>query len=65
MPHHGARVQLLSEEWMTPKPWNPIPMEHIKNYFGEELGLYFCWTDHFRKYLIVPAFIGLIAFVIS
>ena len=42
VPHHNARVKKLSDEWFTPKPWKSIPMEHIKNYFGEELGLYFC-----------------------
>ena len=35
-------------------------MTHIRNYFGEECGLYFSWTDHFRRWLIAPAIIGLL-----
>ena len=60
IPHHWARVDLLNKDWFTWDPTKDIPMNHIRNYFGEECGLYFCWTDHFRKWLIAPAIIGIL-----
>jgi len=38
-------------------PWS-IPIDEVKDYFGEKIGLYFAFLGHMAKWLIVPAVIG-------
>jgi hypothetical protein len=42
-----------------------LPIDKIRNYFGEEIALYFAWSYHFLYSLIIPAIIGLIFFFIG
>lgn len=36
------------------------PLKEIREYFGEKIGLYYCWLGYFTYALIIPAVAGLI-----
>ena len=38
-------------------------LDDIKDYFGERIGLYFLYLQHYVTLLIVPAFLGLITYI--
>lgn len=57
-------TKLLKESvGLTVFPWS-MPMNRIKNYFGEKVGLYFQFIGHYSLYLCVPALIGFVFQVI-
>ena len=37
----------------------------VRCYFNDEVALYFAWTYHYTKFIIIPAFLSLIIFIIS
>jgi hypothetical protein len=39
------------------------PLEEIKDYFGEDIGLYFCWLDKYTRALFLMSFYGTFVFV--
>ncbi|XP_065837575.1 anoctamin-4-like isoform X2 [Oscarella lobularis] len=41
------------------------PLDHIRAYFGEKVGIYFCWLGFYTQWLIPVTIIGLIAFLIG
>ena len=55
----------LCSEWSF-KLSNPIyvPVEKIRNYYGEKVALYFDFLSHYTKYLSVMAILGLIKTVL-
>lgn len=46
--------------WTYFFPFNQ-PLEHIREYMGEKIALYYGFLEHFSSYLTLPAFFGLIA----
>merc|ERR1711988_1550695 len=45
-------------------PWN-IPIEELKDYFGEKIGLYFKWAAHYTSWLAVAAMVGFVTFIFT
>ncbi|XP_065837572.1 anoctamin-4-like isoform X2 [Oscarella lobularis] len=41
------------------------PLDHIRAYFGEKIGLYFCWLGFYTQALIPISLIGLLVFFIG
>ena len=35
----------------------------LRQYFGEKVGLYFCWLGFYTSWLIVPSVVGVICFI--
>lgn len=46
------------------KPWH-IPVEAIRNYYGEKIGLYFEFLGYYTKHLLVISFLGITAWIIQ
>ncbi|KAJ2943398.1 hypothetical protein O0L34_g12207 [Tuta absoluta] len=55
--------RLLYLEWARPCKWyKKQPLCLIKRYFGDKIGLYFCWLGFYTKMLYAPAIVGTLCF---
>ncbi|XP_076466402.1 anoctamin-4-like isoform X2 [Babylonia areolata] len=55
---------LLYETWAKPGAWYKFqPLDHIRLYFGEKVGIYFCWLGFYTGQLFPAAIVGLAAFL--
>jgi len=62
--HHMHKQDWLEENWVN--TWaNKQPIEDIREYFGEEIGLYFVWLGYILTSLWVPAIVGVMVFIVS
>ena len=59
--HEPELLKKLNKVWMSlyTLPWSQ-PFYHIKEYFGEKVGIYFLFQGHYTRWLLGPAFIGFI-----
>ncbi|KAM4618259.1 anoctamin-1 [Polymixia lowei] len=56
--------QLLHEEWANYGVMHKYqPVDLIRKYFGEQIGLYFSWLGVYTQFLIPPSLLGIIVFV--
>ncbi|XP_071112363.1 anoctamin-4-like isoform X7 [Haliotis cracherodii] len=54
---------LLYEVWAKPWMWYKFqPLDYIRRYFGEKIGIYFSWLGYYTSMLIPSAIVGLVAF---
>eukprot|EP00981_Chlorochromonas_danica_P001972 scaffold409_cov167-Ochromonas_danica.AAC.4 len=58
--HDMVDLQNLEKDWLTliDWPWNQ-PIERIKDYFGEKVGMYFMWLGVYTTWLVPAAILGL------
>lgn len=55
---------LLYETWARPRTWYKFqPLDQIRNYFGEKVGIYFTWLGYYTMMLIPASIVGLVAFI--
>lgn len=55
--------QLLYLEWARPGKWyKKQPLHLVRKYFGDKIGLYFCWLGFYTKMLFAPAIVGTLCF---
>ncbi|XP_055954803.1 anoctamin-4-like [Patella vulgata] len=55
---------LLYETWAKPGRWYKYqPLDHIRKYFGEKIGIYFAWLGYYTALLLPAALIGLVVFI--
>ncbi|XP_061192079.1 anoctamin-4-like isoform X3 [Saccostrea echinata] len=55
---------LLYELWARPGRWYKYqPLDQVRNYFGEKIGIYFTWLGFYTTMLIPAAFVGFIVFI--
>lgn len=55
---------LLYETWARPKVFYKFqPLDHIRTYFGEKIGIYFAWLGYYTNQLIPAAIVGLVVFL--
>uniref|UniRef100_A0A6U4EFG3 Anoctamin transmembrane domain-containing protein n=1 Tax=Phaeomonas parva TaxID=124430 RepID=A0A6U4EFG3_9STRA len=59
--HNDHKVRELENKWIKwyKLPWTEEPFDDIKEYFGEQIGLYFVFLNHYLIWLTVPAVAGL------
>nr|XP_019934356.1 PREDICTED: anoctamin-1-like [Paralichthys olivaceus] len=56
--------QLLHEEWANYGVMHKYqPVDLIRKYFGEQIGLYFAWLGVYTQLLIPPSVLGIIVFL--
>ncbi|XP_060596933.1 anoctamin-4-like isoform X3 [Ruditapes philippinarum] len=55
---------LLYELWARPKAWYKFqPLDKIRDYFGEKIGIYFAWLGFYTTMLVPASIVGLVAFI--
>ncbi|XP_033740659.1 anoctamin-4-like isoform X4 [Pecten maximus] len=55
---------LLYEVWARPGAWYKYqPLDEIRSYFGEKVGIYFAWLGYYTSVLIPVAILGVVAFI--
>lgn len=63
---HDRNLDNLIENWGNFKKfWKPQDFAKIRLYYGEKVAMYFAWLDYYVKWLIFPAFFGLIAYIVE
>lgn len=56
----------MNKYWASLGNWYQLqPLEHIKDYFGTKIALYFCWLEFYTLMLGISSFIGVCCFVLS
>ncbi|KAL0266430.1 UNVERIFIED_CONTAM: hypothetical protein PYX00_008965 [Menopon gallinae] len=56
--------QILYEYWARWGRWYKYqPLDHIRNYFGEKVGLYFAWLGFYTSWLFPAAVVGILVFL--
>jgi hypothetical protein len=54
----------LFEAWAKPRNWFKIqPLDRIRDYFGDEVALYFVWLGFYTKMLVPASLVGLACFI--
>jgi hypothetical protein len=56
--HNRAAAEELENHWQR-FPLSRQPLYEIKEYFGEKVGLYFSFIEHYVTFLCIPAVMGL------
>ncbi|XP_058443649.1 anoctamin-5 isoform X2 [Malaya genurostris] len=63
LPELECQRTLLLEEWASVVRWiKHQPLDHIKEYFGVKVAMYFAWLGFYTHMLISASVVGLICF---
>lgn len=58
--------QVLFTHWAAWRCWRKYqPLDHIREYFGEKIALYFAWLGFYTGWLVPAAVMGLLVFLIG
>lgn len=62
--HDEEELQALMNEWLTDfaMPWGQ-PIDAVKDYFGEKVGMYFLFLGSYSTWLIGAASVGILVYV--
>ncbi|KAF1393455.1 hypothetical protein PFLUV_G00015900, partial [Perca fluviatilis] len=56
--------QILYTYWATWSSWRHYqPLDHIREYFGEKIALYFAWLGFYTGWLLPASLVGLVVFL--
>jgi anoctamin-7 len=56
----------LRDNWANYACWFKFqPIDHIREYFGEKIAIYFIWLGSYTIWLLLPAIVGLVVFLIN
>eukprot|EP01038_Epipyxis_sp_PR26KG_P012812 gene12812-17175_t len=60
------QLDQLQKRWLKihAPPWKQ-PVDEIRNYFGERIGFYFRYLQHYVEMLMWPALLGMITFLVK
>eukprot|EP01039_Chlorochromonas_danica_P004477 gene4477-4905_t len=56
--HNGTQIEMLTLKWKQ-FPIQRLPLEDLKEYFGEKIALYFVFMEHYTSFLAIPAVVGI------
>ncbi|XP_076812548.1 anoctamin-7-like isoform X1 [Clavelina lepadiformis] len=58
--------QVLRKYWARWGVWYKYqPLDHIRSYFGEKIGIYFAWLGFYTSWLLPVSILGLIVFIVG
>jgi hypothetical protein len=62
--HDRMELLQLQEKWLQfcQFPWDQ-PIEEVKDYFGEKIGLYFLWLAHYTSWLLFAGVVGFFCWI--
>ena len=62
--HDHVELRTLEEKWLRfcQMPWNE-PVDDVKDYYGEKIGLYFLWLAHYTSWLLVAGIVGFFCWI--
>jgi hypothetical protein len=64
-PMHEKRVQQwLTANWVK-KFFSAQPLDEVRDYFGEKIGLYFAFVGFYTFWLFVPSVVGIIVYILQ
>ncbi|OQR72024.1 anoctamin-7-like, partial [Tropilaelaps mercedesae] len=64
LPQEYSRRQLLFEFWVRWGRWYKFqPLNHIREYFGEKIAIYFAWLGLYTAWLLPAAVLGIFVFI--
>jgi hypothetical protein len=52
--HNRSKTEDLEKKWSL-YPSQKLPLHDLKEYFGEKIGLYFAFMEHYTTFLLIPA----------
>lgn len=56
--------QILGKYWAKWSKWYKYqPIDHIREYFGEKIAIYFAWLGFYTAWLIPAAIVGVVVFL--
>ena len=59
----GSSTCLSIWTWTTWSTWRYQPLDHIREYFGERIAIYFAWLGFYTGWLLPAALVGLAVFL--
>lgn len=58
--------QVLLQHWARWGKWNKYqPLDHVRQYFGEKVALYFAWLGFYTGWLLPAAVVGTVVFLVG
>ncbi|XP_022668609.1 anoctamin-7-like isoform X3 [Varroa destructor] len=64
LPREYSRRQVLFEFWVRWGRWYKFqPLNHIREYFGEKIAIYFAWLGLYTAWLLPAAGVGILVFI--
>jgi anoctamin-10/anoctamin-7 len=60
--HHSVSLDELEESWLFARPWD-TPVDQIREYFGERIGLYFGFQSFVTTWVVFAAAVGVLAWI--
>jgi hypothetical protein len=62
--HHQAAKSQLINTWGK-KFWRSQPIHAVRDYFGENVAIYFAFLGFYAQSLFVASILGIIAFIVG
>eukprot|EP00607_Mallomonas_marina_P000509 CAMPEP_0182439720 /NCGR_PEP_ID=MMETSP1167-20130531/86605_1 /TAXON_ID=2988 /ORGANISM="Mallomonas Sp, Strain CCMP3275" /LENGTH=796 /DNA_ID=CAMNT_0024633477 /DNA_START=52 /DNA_END=2440 /DNA_ORIENTATION=+ len=62
--HDYQDLDLLEKKWLKMDFWRQ-PLTEIKDYFGEKVGMYFLYLDHYFRSMLLPSILGFTVFILD
>ncbi|XP_054152874.1 anoctamin-7-like [Oppia nitens] len=63
-PQHLNKRQILYHYWAQWSKWYKYqPLDHIRDYFGEKITIYFAWLGFYTSWLIPASIVGVLVFL--